>query len=85
MDQPDLSSSRCPVLPHPRRGAAAAIETAALKAMFGSRKLRDGPGAYTMAGFHDMGFAAFGEVRGRLFRTAPVLLPTDRPRDAAGG
>ena len=53
--------------------------------MFGSRKLRDGPGAYTMAGFHDMGFAAFGEVRGRLFRTAPVLLPTDRPRDAAGG
>ena len=61
--------------------------------MFGSRKLRDGPGAYTMAGFHDMGFAAFGEVRGRLFRTAPVLLPRRlssraarrRPRDAAGG
>ena len=70
----------CSAASAPRR-----CKTAALNAMFGSRKLRDGPGAYTMAGFHDMGFAAFGEVRGRLFRTAPVLLPTDRPRDAAGG
>ena len=25
-------------------------------------RLRDGPGAYTMYGFHDMGFVAFGEV-----------------------
>ena len=26
-------------------------------------KLREGPGAYTMYGFHDMGYAAFGKVR----------------------
>jgi hypothetical protein len=31
-----------------------------------SRKLREGPEAYTMTGFHDMGFAAFGEVPARL-------------------
>ena len=78
----------CSAASAPRR-----CKTAALNAVFGSRKLRDGPGAYTMAGFHDMGFAAFGEVRGRVFRTAPVLLPRRlssraarrRPRDAAGG
>lgn len=26
-------------------------------------RLRDGPGAFTMYGFHDMGYAAFGKVR----------------------
>ena len=34
-------------------------------------KLRDGPGAYTMYGFHDMGYAAFGQV-GRPPRPPPL-------------
>lgn len=36
-------------------------------------RLRDGPGAFTMYGFHDMGYAAFGKVRP----------PPVRPRFAA--
>ena len=34
-------------------------------------RLRDGPGAFTMYGFHDMGFAAFGAV-GRPRSRAPA-------------
>jgi hypothetical protein len=44
-------------------------------------KLREGPGAYTMYGFHDMGYAAFGPVRPAPSAPPPPhARPRPRPR-----